>query len=61
MKTQKVNITIEFCIFELAYVPNFKINLQFLFFWTKFAQKQYFHFETEKVNTTIEFRMLELV
>ena len=42
-----MNITIEFCMFELGYVPNFKMNLQFSFFWTKFAQNRYFHFETK--------------
>ena len=25
-KTEKVNITIEFCIFELVQVPNFSLN-----------------------------------
>ena len=29
---QEVNITIEFCIFELVYVPNFNINWQFWVF-----------------------------
>ena len=28
-KTEKVNITIEFCIFELNNVLNFSLNLQF--------------------------------
>ena len=28
-KTEKVNITIEFCIFELVGVPNFTLNKQF--------------------------------
>ena len=27
-KTEKVNITIEFCIFELAHVLNFSLNWQ---------------------------------
>ena len=31
-KAEKLNITIEFCIFELVQVPNFKINWQFWFF-----------------------------
>ena len=28
LETEKVNITIEFCIFELAKVPNFTLNKQ---------------------------------
>ena len=40
-KTEKVNITIKFCIFKLVQVPNFSLHWQFWFFWTKFAQKGY--------------------
>ena len=43
------------------WMPNFSLNWQFWFFWTKFTQKGYFHFEVEKANTTIEFRILELI
>ena len=31
-KAEKVNIIIEFCVFELVYVPNFRLNYQFWFF-----------------------------
>ena len=47
-----MNITIEFFIFERD---------NFVFFWTKFAQKGYFWLKTEKVNTTIEFCIFDLV
>ena len=33
-KTEKMNITIEFCIFELVWVSNFSVNWQFWFFRT---------------------------
>ena len=60
-KTKEVNTTIEFCIFELVYVPNFILNLHFFIFWTKFTQKEYLQSKTEKVNTTIEFWLFKLV
>ena len=31
-KTENVNITIEFCIFKLVYLPNFSLNWQFWYF-----------------------------
>ena len=31
-KTEKVNTTFEFCIFELVLVPNVSLNWQFMFF-----------------------------
>ena len=36
-KTDKIDTTIEFCIFELVFVPNFTLNKQF---WIKFTQKR---------------------
>ena len=39
----------------------FQLKLKILRFWTKFAQKGYFLSKTEKVNTTIEFCIFELV
>ena len=36
-------------------------KLTSLVFWTKFAQKECFWFETEKVNSVIEFYIFELV
>ena len=44
-KARKVSITIELCILELVYVPNF--SLTFLF-WTKFAPKKVFSVENGK-------------
>ena len=55
-----MNTTIEFCIFELVYVPNFSLKWQFWFFnpslthfslklfLTKFDRKGYFRSKTEK-------------
>ena len=40
-KTEKVNMTIEFCIFELFLVPC-QLKLTILIFWSKFVQKGYF-------------------
>ena len=39
----------------------FQLKLTNLIFWTKLAQKEYFQSKIEKVNTTIEFCMFELV
>ena len=38
-KPKKVNIAIEFCIFELVQVPNFKINWQFWFLGPNLPKK----------------------
>ena len=96
-----MNTTIDFCIFELVYVPNFSLNRQFWFFgpnlprkcvsglklkkwhwilhiwinlgtkfllkltslifWIMFVQKGYFQSKTNKMNSTIEFCIFELV
>ena len=47
----KVNITIEFYIFELALRTKFQLKLTTVIFWNKFARKGYFGLKTEKVNT----------
>ena len=39
----------------------FHLKLTILIVWNKIAQKMYFQFETEEVNTTIEFCIFELV
>ena len=39
----------------------FQVKLATLIWWTKFTQKGYFRSENEKVNTTIEFCIFELV
>ena len=60
-KSEKVNITIEFCIFKLVSVANFKLKLlTILTFWTKFTQIGYLRSKSEKVNITIEFCIFEL-
>ena len=62
VKKKKVKITtIEFCIFELVYVPNFTFKQTVLSFGTKSAQKWYFLSNLEKVNITIEFYIFKLV
>ena len=45
-----MNITNEFCTFELVPVTNFSL----LIFWTKSAQKWYFQSKTQKMYPTIE-------
>ena len=59
-----MNITIELCIFELVWVPNFVLNWQFWFFGvnSKFAKKPYFRFQTvkKKMKITIESYNFEL-
>ena len=39
----------------------FQLELTILILWTKFAQKCCFQSKTEKVNTTIEFGIFELM
>ena len=39
----------------------FQSKLTILIFWIKFAQKEYFQFETVKVSIAIEFCIFELV
>ena len=38
-KTEKVNTTIEFCLFKFVLVPNFSLNWQFLFFGPNLPKK----------------------
>ena len=59
-KTENVNITIEFCLFELVSVIKFHLQLTILTFWTNFAQEQYFQSKTKKENSIIEFCIFEL-
>ena len=60
-KTEKVNTTIEFCLYELVYAPNFNLNWQFCFLGPNLTKKGCFWSKTEKVNTTIELYIFELV
>ena len=41
-KTEKVNSTIEFCVFKLVYVPNFSLNWQFWFCGPSLSEKGVF-------------------
>ena len=49
-KTKKVNIVIEFRMFKLVLVPNFRLNSQFWFF-NQICPKKFFWSKTEKVWT----------
>ena len=61
LKLEKMNITIELCIFEPSLGTKFQLKLAILIFWTKFTQKCYFRSKLEKINITIEFCLFELV
>ena len=39
----------------------FQFQQTILIFWTKFAQKGYFQFKTDKMNYTIEFCIFQLI
>ena len=61
-KMKKVNITIQFAIFELiSLTTKFQLKLTILLAWTKFAQGEFFRSKIDKVKITIEFYILELV
>ena len=45
-KTEKVNITIDFYMFEIG--TKFQLKLKILNFWTKLTQKGYFRSKKEK-------------
>ena len=51
---KKVNITIEFCIFELVLIPNFSLNWKFWFVEPNLPQKDIYG-QKQKVNITTEF------
>ena len=46
---------------KISVGTKFQLKVTILMFWTKFAQKGYFHSKTKKMNITIEFCMFELV
>ena len=58
-----MSTTIEFCIFKLLVNlgTKFQFELTILMFWTKVAKKACFSSKTQKVKTTIEFYIFELV
>ena len=45
---------------QISLGMKFQLKLTTLMFWTKSADKVYFWSKTQKVNTTIKFRILEL-
>ena len=59
--TQKMNITIDINIhIQISLCTNFQLKLTT--FWTKFAKKgSYRQSKTDKIDTTIEFCIFELV
>ena len=57
-KAEKLNIPIEFCIFELVQEPNFSASTDNFYFLDQVCPKRVFSVfqsKTEKVNITIEF------
>ena len=48
-KTEKMNTTIDFCIFELVLVPNFSLQWQFWFIFNQICSKSVFPLENEKI------------
>ena len=59
-QTEKVNITIEFCVFELVYVPNFSSNWQICFFGPNLPKKGISGQKRKKWNHHTEFCKFEL-
>ena len=47
-KTEKVNTTIEFCMFELVYEPNFSLHWQFWFYFDQICPETVFQVGNEK-------------
>ena len=54
-KTDKIDNTIWFCIFESVFVSYFILN-----FWSKFTQERCLCLKTDKVNIIIEFHIFKL-
>ena len=44
-----MNTTIEFCIFELVYLPNFSLKWEFCFFFDQICTKRVFPVENRKI------------
>ena len=53
-QTNKIDCTVEFCVFELAKVPNFTLNKQFWLFGANFPKKDIPSLK-QKINCTNEF------
>ena len=54
-----MNITTEFCVFELVKLPNFRLNWQFWFFGPNLPKKEYL-IKIGKKWTTYEFRICQI-
>ena len=61
-KTDKIDTTIEFCIFELVFVSNFTLNKQFGSFQPNLPKKDICNLwsKTEKANIIIELGLFKL-
>ena len=61
-KTDKIDTTVEFCIFELVFVSNFTLNKQFGSFRPNLPKKDICNLwsKTEKVNIIIELGLFKL-
>ena len=53
MKTDKVNITIEFCKFKLVQVPNFSLNWQFGIFGPNLPQNSIYAQKQKKLTSLL--------
>ena len=61
LKTEKVNTTIEFCIFKLVWVPSFSWNWQFWFLDQICPKRAFAVGNRKKMNITIELRIFQSV
>ena len=59
-KTDKIDTTIKFYIFELVFVSNFTLYKQFWMFGPDFPKKDIYG-QNRKLNIIIEFRLFKLV
>ena len=60
LKTEKVNIIIEFCIFKSVLVPNFRLNWQFWSFWPDLPKKDFPGLKQKKWAQQIFHRILHI-
>ena len=56
-----MDITIEFGMFVLVFVPNFILNKELWIFGPNLRKKGYLWSKTEKVNIIVEFCIFDLV
>ena len=60
LNQKKMNTPIKFCIFKSVWIPNFSLNLQFIFF-DQICPTKYFQLKTEKTDITNELCIFESV